>query len=596
MMMAVLFLLFQCSMVLRDMGNDYEVNAYTYDGELTSNQQWEPVVLTDGTIPEGDYAVYIGGTDQEVYHTIETWCRYRKMSLAVYASVPDYTGDSDNEPCMILIDGANLDCDQDLDALTKLCNGTVPLVFATIPEAEVLMLYPDYMSLLGITWIDEPSEEVVGIHVLDGFLLGGESFYYAEEEDADEEDPIMDMDLDMVYYRVFTGAKVYVMGMYEETPEETESQPPLLWRYATTENQIYVFYGRFLQEEAGVGYLNAIMAEMQEYDIYPIVNAQVLSVVNYPSFAEDNADAIQEIYSRSQRSLYQDLIWPDLISVMLNSGFQGTFFLTAQVNYAVDAELSSDNLLYYLMQLKEQDAEAGISLSTYDSSWITEKLSTDEAFLDAVSSGYTYSAFYMEEDQLDELENYLDAELLSDICTVVSNGTGSYTLIDYLQEDVTIQGITGDALDYHYSDDLRLKSYETGLGYSNVLFDATNISFPYDEEDEWQNVQQELSSVLCTYWEPYSYLDTVTASEADRRIRNFLALSYEDERAGSTLTLNVDSFEGEAWFILRLHGEDVVDADGAEYEEIEADVYLIHATSENVELELQPEGKQVKIQ
>ncbi len=595
MMMAVLFLLFQCSLVLRDMGNDYETNAYAYDGDLTSDTQWESVVLTDGTIPEGDYAVYIGGTDQEVYHTIETWCTYRKMSLAVYASVADYTEDSDHQPCMILIDGANVDCDQDLDALTELSGGTVPLVFATIPEASVLAMYPDYMSLLGITWIDEPSEEVVGIHVLDGFLLGGESFYYADEEDAEEEDPIMDMDLDMVYYRVFTGAKVYIMGMYEETPEETESQPPLLWRYATTENQIYVFYGKFLQEEAGAGYLNAIMAEMQEYDIYPIVNAQVLSIVNYPSFAEDNADTIQEIYSRSQRSLYQDLIWPDMIAIMLNSGFQGTFFLTAQVNYGVSAELSEDDLVYYLMQLKEQDAEAGISLAAYDSAWLSEKLSTDDAFLSEASSAFTYSACYTEEEQLGELENALDEALLSEICTVVSNGTGDYKLIDYLEENVTIQGITSDVMDYHYSDDLRLKSYETGLGYSNVLFDATNVSFPEDEEDEWQNVQQELSSVLCTYWQPYSYLDTVTASEADRRIRNFLALSYEQEREGSALTLHMDSFEGEAWFILRLHGEDVVDADGASYEEIEEGVYLIYATSEDVELELWPEGQQVKV-
>ena len=53
------------------------------------------------------------------------------------------------------------------------------------------------------------------------------------------------------------------------------------------------------------------------------------------------------------------------------------------------------------------------------------------------------------------------------------------------------------------------------------------------------------------------------------------------------VTLNISNFEEEAWFIFRTHGESIKRVEGAEYEEIEEDAYLITATDSNVRLELQ---------
>lgn len=594
MMMAVLFLLFQFSLVLKDQGNQYDENEFLSNSTLSSDQVWTPEVLADGDTPSGEYVVYMGSEKQDLYQTIEQWCTYRKMALIAFEHVQDYQIDIKNPPEVILIDGAHLDLKQDVPVLQTLKEKySVPLVFCTIPEADILIEHRDYMLLLGITGISEPEEEVVGIHVFSDFLLGGERFYQPSKVEV-EDDP-MDLELDFPYYRVFNGSKTYIIGMFEETPEKTENQPPLLWRYATTETQVYVVAGDFLKKLSGIGYLNAIMAEIREYDIYPVVNAQVLSIVNYPGLAEDHSEEIEEIYSRGQSSFYQDLIWPSMISVMQNSGFYPTFFLTPQINYGVEAPISEDALEYFLKQFKEQGVEAGISLKTYKTSWLQEKISRDSRFLNGVNNNYKYGAFYSGKNQLGKLADYQNTSLLADARTIISDGTGEYDFIDYYDTDITLQGITSDASDFHYSDDLELKGYETGLGYTNVLFDMTVLSWPEEEKDEWQNVAKIFSSNISTYWKSYSYFDRVTASEADRRIRNFLALSYRQEREDNDIRVEIEQFQDDAWFVLRLHGEDVVEVSGGSFVEMEKGIFLIHAQQETVSIAVESTAEQIKI-
>ncbi len=593
-MMGVLFVLLLFPIILRDSQNHYGFNSSTYDGKLTAESAWQPAVHTDDTLPDRAYAVYIGGTDQAVYDTVLAWCTYRKMDLACYERPADYVPDASCEPVLVCVDGAHLDPVGDVAALTAIRDGgTAPLVFLTIPAANTIARSWDFMELLGISAISEPAEPVVGIQVFSGFLLGGQRFYSTSARSTG--DPgMMDLDLHLVSYRVCNGAKVYVAGMFAETPEETETQPPLVWRYATTENQVYVFYGNFLKDESGAGCLDAVMAESRPYDLYPVVNAQVFSVVNYPSFAADNAAAMQEVYDRSQDSFYEEVVWPDMLALMMDSGFQGTYFLTAQLDYGQQGSVSEEVLDYYLRQFNEQDCEAGISLKTRHAVWLQAKLDADVHLLHKAVD-YTYSAFYAPHEMLGVLPEYARETLFESIRTVVTDSTAGYRLVDYLTDRVTLQGVTCDVAHYADSDDLRQKGYEMALGYVNLLFDATQVSYPVAGEREWSYVEQELSSVVGTYWQDYASFDRVTASEADRRIRNFLALDYTQERQGEKLRLHVDGLDDDAYFLLRLHAEKITDAQGATDQEIEEGIYLLHVTQPEVEITLQTVGQQVHI-
>lgn len=591
-MMGTLFVMFQFFLVMRDQGNDYSFNDKYSESIWHSADVYTPEIVASGEeIPEGEYVVYIGSNDTDVYATVAAWCTYRKMNLVLSDIPQNYQKDSVHLPLAILIDGEQLDLERDLARLAGWEAQEVPLIYCTLPEEQQIAASEPFMNLLGINYIMEPEKELVGIHVLDGFLLGGESFY---EVDTEEDEKHMDLDLDIPMYHVFNGTKSYIIGMYEKTPEKTEEQPSLLWRYTTSTTQVFAVNGDFIRDMSGIGYLEAIIAEIRNYDLYPIVNAQELSLVNFPSLSDENSQELADIYSRSQSGVYRDLIWPGLIAIMENSKMVPTCYLTPQMDYSRAGMPSEEELVYYLKQLKERNGEAALSMVPLADFPLPDKIEADEAFFSGLEHAYTYSAAYTKASRQEQLDTRISADYLDKMRTVVSDGGGMP--VGYYNENITQQTVTANANPYYFSEDLKLKGYETALGYSNVLFDMTNLVWPEGEEDEWQNVSKVVAANLTSYWKPFRVFDQVTASEANQRIRNFLALSYERERKGDEISLTVQNLTEEAWFILRLHDERVADVKGGSFEKIEEGAYLIRASEPEVTIMVTAEEKNLFVE
>ena len=77
-----------------------------------------------------------------------------------------------------------------------------------------------------------------------------------------------------------------------------------------------------------------------------------------------------------------------------------------------------------------------------------------------------------------------------------------------------------------------------------------------------------------------------TLSESDQKVRRFLALDYSSTREDNLIDLKIANFEKEAWFLLRTHDESIKEINGASYEKVEKNVYLINAFSSHVEIEM----------
>ena len=89
------------------------------------------------------------------------------------------------------------------------------------------------------------------------------------------------------------------------------------------------------------------MYELHNYELYPIVNAQNLSVANYPSFANENSQEIQKRYSRELPSLYRDVIWQSMSSVTERNRSKTTALLAPQYDYTDGNEPLADTFTYY---------------------------------------------------------------------------------------------------------------------------------------------------------------------------------------------------------------------------------------------------------
>ena len=65
---------------------------------------------------------------------------------------------------------------------------------------------------------------------------------------------------------------------------------------------IFAVVGDYLKDSTASGILDGMLTEASEYSIYPIVNAQNLSMVNFPGFADENNAEMMELFTAKKQS------------------------------------------------------------------------------------------------------------------------------------------------------------------------------------------------------------------------------------------------------------------------------------------------------
>lgn len=586
-MMAVMFFMFQFYQIAREGQSGYDMNIHISEKALSGSDRWqlEADWESDAAL---DFVVLFTKSGSSVENVVSQWCVYTKRALLVYDEVEEYVISKERLPKVVLVDSETVSLPDEMPFFEEITDLGVTLIFCNLPSPQVIRNADELQTLLGIQSVRQNSIEVEGIHLFQGFLLGGESFYKAETE---KQEKLQDLELNVPWYIAAGGTKTYMVGMLDELLEDEEAKneyfPGLIWRNGYKNSNVFVVNGSYMESMMGIGILDAMMYEAASYVIYPVVNAQNIAVANFPDFARENDQKMRELYSRDTQGVLENICWPALTGMALRSQYRMTCLLTTQYDYMDSIEPYAGKMPFYLQQFREVNAEAGISLIYTDSVDLTVKLERDEAFYNSLEEDYVYGAVFAEEKDLELLESaLLYRSFLENIRTVTSQTQERVPLVSYYNDDLTLQRITGTASTHKYSDNLRLKCYETALGYSNVLIDMHNIIWPESEDDRWENASEDMVSNLDTYWKPFSNFQNTTLSESDARIRIFLNLDFRDERDGDTIRLHVSNTD-EGWFLLRTHGERIDDIDGGEYQKIETDAYLIHAQQASVEITLE---------
>ena len=588
-MMAVMFFMFQFYQLAREGQSGYDVNIHISEETLSGSDRWQLTEDWERELDKTlDFAVLFARRGSSVETVVSQWCEYTKTALLVYNGPEEYVISQERLPEVVLVDSTTVSLPDALPLFGEIADLGVTLIFCNLPSPQVIRETDELQKLLGIQSVRQDTIEVEGIHLLSGFLLGGESFYRAETE---EDEKLQDMELNVPWYIAAGGTKTYMVGMLDELLEDEEAKneyfPGLIWRNGYKNSSVFVVNGSYMEGMMGIGILDAMMYEAKPYIIYPVVNAQNITVANFPGFAGENDEKMKELYSRDAKGVLQNICWPTISGMAIRSQYRMTCLMTTQYDYMDSVEPYADTLPFYLQQFREANTEAGISLTYADNVDLTVKLERDESFFSSLEEDYVYGAVFAEEKDLGLLESELSNHpFLENVRTIACKTPENAPIVSYYSDDITLQSVTSVASVHKYSDNLRLKCYETALGYSNVLVDMHNILWPESEEDRWENASEHMVSNLDTYWEPFSNFQNTTLSESDTRIRLFLNLDFQDEREGDSLLLRLSNAD-EGWFLLRTHGEGVVNIDGGEYQEVETDVYLIHAQQASVEIALE---------
>ena len=598
-MILILFFMFQFTGVMKNQLNEYGVNEY----DQSTYTQLNAESVFSNEVPANALAdvFYIGMASGDVAKVVSSWCEYSKRSLQMYATLSACDNVPENQ--LIILDGRTMvRTDTDITILQEWIDKGVNIIFARMPDISVIQRSNQLQQILGIDHILSTDVTLNGMHLFSGFFLGGERIYEAQTK---EDEKRQDLDHDIPWYVTGAGTKTYLVGtltdeMFDATvPQSLLDQytnmeelsaknillPAVIWRYGTINSKVFCVNDDFLMDELNLGILSAITAQITNYDIYPVVNAQNLVAADMPAFSSENEEKMQELYAQSASAVYREIIWTSLVALQETTDAKLTCMVTPQFTYDDAQEPDGSEVAYYLKQLKEQNGELGWSATNRSDLSVADKLAIDKPFWKNYGADYKITSVYLRDgSQKSAAALALKNE---DVRTlVVADEDATSPIISYATDNITQQKVTSAGITHTFSDDLKLRSMETALGYSNITLDLLSVTYPKTKQDSWEKMLRKLSPNLTTFWKPFEAFTHTTLSESDQRIRRFLAIDYEQERQGDNIAVMVKNFDQQAWFVLRLNGETVKSVKGGSSTKIEDGAYLICAEKDKITIKV----------
>lgn len=581
-MMAVILVLFMASLLLQDLGSDYRENKHLTETKLTQSTAWE----ADRAMAPPETVVYIGSAETPAAGIVRQWGNYTKRRVEQFNSVEEYQPGGEDAPVLLCLAGSEISTNEEVSMLSALADEGQAIVFCDLPEPSVLKGLPALRALLGIQEIVQEEVELTGIKLFSGFFLGGDVIYEAVNEKQEE---MQDLELSVPWYLPSQGTRTYMVGLLGNSEVENEALPGLIWRRSHGDARIFAVNGSYMHDQTGLGILSAVINEIQGFELHPVVNAQNLSVANFPDFAMENTEQLTEIYARNMRRVQMDLMWPHLIAASNKGRNLMTCFLTPEMDYVTRDEQFPQDLDFYLRQFKGQNAEAGLSLDYLPGIDLLEKTEADRDFFEAAESGYKYGAVYVKREDRETFAALAWEGVLDGVKTMTGIREDTDPIVSYFSDTIVDQGVTADAFFYTYSQDLRVRAVETALGYSNILVDMKRGTLPEEDAPHWEVLYESFSSNINTFWKPFAAFDKTTISESDQRIRAFLAVDYTVSREGDSITVEISNRNGDAWFLLRTNLQSVLDITGGTCRQLEEGAYLICAQEDHLEISIEPE-------
>ena len=592
-MIIVVLALFLSSVVLKEYFNDYDVNH--------AAEETETIEKIEQKIPSsGQQVLYIGSMENGYYRAIKEWAEYRNRTLRVLPSLDAANGilriNTERTACL-LIDGELLEGDPESASkkLSQYVEQGGVVIFYRLPAYQVIKECRDLQNLLGIQRLRGESVQLHEIRLFGGFLLGGETHYLFEGTENPE---LVDLDREVPWYDISSRTKSYMVGFLSEEEKSSagvnnEDMPAIIWRSNLGTGSIFAVNGNYMEGETALGILDAMLYEAEDYALYSVVNAQNFSIAGFPDLTVENEKSMAEIYGMTTQQFCRDILWPSLVASMQKGNWKGTAFLSVKQSDQSGNEPNRNDLIDYLKFFNEETTEAGVSLGRIESSDLRASVEDEYNILKNWDLDYIFAGGYVRKENKNQLAALINGnaqmDLFQNLRTVVGEYETDQQILSWMTENITLQNATTNAYIHSYQDSLRLKSLETALGYSNILIDIYRVLWPVTSENAWENVAEKMASNVDTYWKPFSAFDKTTISQSDSRVRNFLNGSVESTRTGDRISIQTSGFTGDAYLLLRTHGETPETMTGGTWKAVERNTYLLRLTSEEASVILRSE-------
>ena len=541
-----------------------------------------------------EWVLFVGSEDSRLAGTVREWAYYTGVTAVCAQELP--AGADAALPGVVMIEPGRVA--GNAERLAELMDAGVDVIFLSLPDYDSIAADDTLREILGIHRLVQPETTLSGIHLFSGFLLGGERIF-DPASDADQNAAArQDLELVIPWYAVRGGTTTFMRGILSADGQrlaakdglEAEDMPAVVWKSSYGAGEAYAVNGSYMENRRiGLGMLQAMMHQRSRYLLYPVVNAQVFSVANFPILTDENQEKVEGLYGRTATKTQTDIVMPMFITMGTKYDVRPSCFLSVKYDDRDPAGPRTDLLKGYLSMLGEMNGELAWSAVRKGTAQSAEKAGSDRAYLQSEAGEYRITAALASPKDAENLPGTLAAAGFDDIRTIATAGySDEHPIIGYLDGDITCQQATTGLTEHTYMNDLELLGVQTMLAYDNAFFDLSAMYYPEDAADEWQNLSRTVFSNLTTYRHPFNAEDHLTVTGSDARVRAYLSLGYTESRTDDRISLTLDSFDGTDafYFILRTHNEKLISVSGGSFEKLEDDAYLISAEQTQVEIRL----------
>ncbi len=526
-------------------------------------------------------SILSGGKEDTISQVLIQWCVYNKYLYKVFYSLPDTAEISEYD--VVLFGGYEI-TGNDTNILYSYAELGKTMIFTRLPDYRLLTSNRRLAAFYGIK--DSISEAVTadGIKIFPDFMINKERIY----RKGDYFGELDDTEVNIPYYSLAAGYEVYSVGILENQEElgiEDKNLPPLIWRTTTSKSFVCAVNSEIFDGMTMLGVLTGFMAHLGDYYVYPVVNAQTISLISYPYFSNENQDVMQQLYSRNSEGVARDLLWPNVVQILKNYGGSYSFFAATQLDYLDEVGPKNDYINFYLREIGKLPGNMGLSLGQVSEGDRKDIMAEIEDFFRSNLPDYDFTALYAADSSKEELKENLNSDFYKDISLVMSDYGEGDSILEFLKDNILSVKFNLNGYEHETMDDLRMSSIENILGMCNMKVDMTRVFYPEGSSDEWNNLSLKWSKGN-TYFSDYKAFDMVTVGEMENRVRRFLALDYTLEYNINDIAIQIDNFEAEAYFILRTNNRRIDYVDNATVVAISDTAYLIKAETADVTIHM----------
>lgn len=397
---------------------------------------------------------------------------------------------------------------------------------------------------------------------------------------------------------------------------EADSGVPILWECDYGEGKILMM-NQVLTGKVCRGFLCAAYSKLDEVFAYPVINGSVFYIDDFPSpVPSGESQYIEEEYGVNISYFYTNIWWPDMLALEEEYGIVHTGLIIEDYSDEVDGPFVEQNeterFVFFGNMLLNEGGELGfhgynhmpLVLENFDYKGLYDsynKWPSTENMQSAITQLYDFSSTLYPEARFGVYvppSNILSEEGrealrnswsdLRVIAAVYDEGEVEYTQEFEVGEDGIVDAprITSGTL---------ISEYQTLNAFSELTFHYVQSHFLHPDdvldvdrgaEAGWTKMYENFKAYVDYIYTAAPGIRNLSGSGFGEAVREFDKISVQRELKDGELHLTLGGFYQEAYFMVRMNEGEPNTVTGGTLEHLTGDLYLLHATSDSITIEL----------